>query len=83
MVQPILVLKTSPVTASGDDDDNPEGAQVPQRHTAKALAAQMGRVITDWGIQVSAVVHDNAANVKALGVLNDTCDVGCAAHKLS
>nr|XP_054758013.1 E3 SUMO-protein ligase ZBED1-like [Lytechinus pictus] len=74
------VLDTSPVVTMDDD-----GNVVASRHTKDALASQLQRVAEDWGIatKVTAVVHDNASNVKTIG--NDALgaiDLGCAAHTL-
>eukprot|EP00057_Strongylocentrotus_purpuratus_P035422 XP_799080.1 PREDICTED: zinc finger BED domain-containing protein 4-like [Strongylocentrotus purpuratus] len=75
-----VVLETSPVVAI-DEEGNP----VPGRHTKVILADQLRRVVDDWGLlgKVSAVIHDNAANVKDIGRdAFGAIDVGCAAHTL-
>ena len=82
-----VVLDTSPVltpTSSLTDDTRDDADVGHQGHTAEALSSQLGQVITHWELtgKVSAVVHDNAANVKDMGQRNNTLDVGCAAHKL-
>ncbi len=61
-----------------------DGVEEPQRHTTEALSKQLHSVTTEWGLtdKVTAVVHDNASNVKNIGELNGTRDVGCAAHTL-
>ena len=77
------ILDTSPVTShdeAGDDDDI---MQV-QRHTAAALTRQLEWVIDQWHLEgiVSAVVHDNASNVRNMGQSVGLEDVPCAAHTL-
>ena len=75
-----VVLDTSPVVTVDDD-----GNVVASRHTKDALASQLERVAQDWDIapKVTAVVHDNASNVKTIGYdAVGAIDMGCAAHTL-
>lgn len=75
-----VVLDTSPVVTVDDD-----GNVVASRHTKDALASQLERVAQEWGIapKVTAVVHDNASNVKTIGYdAVGAIYMGCAAHTL-
>lgn len=57
-----------------------------ERHTADYLARELKQIIEEWEItnQVTAIVHDNAANIKGVAkIINDKWwDIGCAAHTL-
>lgn len=57
--------------------------QFSERHTAENLAKEIKRVLSEWSLEknISAVVTDNAANVKAAIRIcgwNITCAVLCA-----
>ncbi|XP_041483466.1 uncharacterized protein LOC121430255 [Lytechinus variegatus] len=80
-----FVLETTPVQhLAGEEEEDEGAARLPQRHTALALQAQLNRVAVEWEVdaKISAVVHDNAANVRAIGQAVQAPDIGCTAHTL-
>ena len=61
-----------------------EVAEMTESHTADNLSDRIERIISNWSLQnrVSAVVHDNAANIVAAMRNIDVRSITCSAHNL-
>ena len=60
-------------------------ANMPEHHTAVNIADRLTSTVEEWGIastQVSALVHDNAANAVNAAELTDWPNFGCVGHTL-
>lgn len=57
--------------------------QMLEAHTADNLKTEMDKVIDDWGVEVSAIVTDNAANIVNACAKAGYPHIGCFAHTLN
>ena len=58
---------------------------MPERHTGSNIVQRLKQPAEEWGIQprqVSAIIHDNAANAVLGAELTEWPHFGCVAHTL-
>ena len=57
-------------------------AEMPERHTGINIANRLITAAKEWGITVSGLVHDNAANAIVAADVTGWPHFGCVAHTL-